>query len=139
LVLAVVGALALAGDFNPKGSTNGGGGTSLAVVDVTGINYLFTSTSGGSGCWNDISSTGDTVDAGQQVPSSISLTWSQPFLGSSTCTVETVAVETTGFSIASSNVPLIVGTGGPSYLNLEIGTPSTAFSGVVTVEATTTE
>jgi hypothetical protein len=140
LILAVVGVLALLGDLNSGGAKpETGGGGNVAQVDVTGINYIFTSTSGGAGCWPDASEPGDTVNGGQQIPTSVGLTWTQPFLGSSTCTVETVAVSTNGFSIASSNVPLIVNTGGASYLNIEIGTPNSPFNGVVTIDAATME
>jgi hypothetical protein len=126
LVLAGVGYYLLT---RPGGVT----GASTQQVDITSVNWELS----GSSCSGDQSqstSAGETVTAGTTITAEFTL-GNTALFGS--CTFSTPAV-TAGFTISSSNAPVTVTAGGSQSLDLEIVTPSTSWTGVLTVTLTVT-
>lgn len=137
LVLAIVGALAFSGAFHTAGSSGGGGGGSNppAQVDVTAINFAF---NGATNCWTSSTGTGDVVSAGQTIQTTWTMSYNGGFLEPNSCTIQSVSVQTSGFSIQSTNTPLVVLAHGTQTLTVVLGTPGVAYTGVVTLDAQVT-
>ena len=115
------------------GNNSGGGGGNTATVDITAVNFDFT-----GGCWTSSSATGGVVNAGQPFSTTWTMSYSGGLFQASSCTITSVSISTSGFSITSDNVPVTVDAGGTQTLTVVIGTPSAAFTGVVQLEGTVT-
>ncbi len=78
------------------------------------------------------------MTAGQSFSTSWTLSYTKSLFGPASCTVQSVSMQTTGFSIVSSNTPLVVDSGGSQTLTIVIGTPSTSYTGTVTIDESVT-
>jgi len=132
LLVAVVAGLWAAGVFHTSSSSNGGGG---ATINVTAVNFYVTA----NPCWTSSGGPGGTVNAGQSFSTSWTLSYTKTLFGPASCTVQSVSSATPGFSIVSSNTPLVVDSGGSQTLSIVIETPSVAsWTGVVTINVSVT-
>jgi hypothetical protein len=137
LVLVVVLAVLYEGGHLTPSNTGsgggGGGGGTAAQVDITNVNWDLT----GSSCSGDASQSttaGEVVTAGSTISATETLV-NNGLLGS--CTFQDPSV-TAGFTVASSNAPVTVNAGGTQTLEMQIVTPSTSFTGVLTVSLSVT-
>jgi hypothetical protein len=134
ILVVVLAGLWAAGVFSTSSSPGGGGGG--ATVDITAINLEPTSET--STCWTSSTGTGGSVAAGQSFSTSWTLSYTKSLFGPASCTVQSVSMQTAGFSIVSSNTPLVVDSGGTQTLTIVIGTPSTSYTGTVTIDESVT-
>jgi hypothetical protein len=97
-------------------------------VDVTAVNYEFT----GDSCsgWTDSTGSGTTVSAGSQISLTLSLT-NTAIAG--WCNATGATISTSGFSAVSWSGPLNVSAGSTESLSIVVGTPSSAYTGTLTV------
>jgi hypothetical protein len=121
---------------NDNNGNNGGGGTTPTYVDITGINL--NPTAEASTCWTSSSGTGGEVVAGQSYDTSWTFSYTKSLFGPDSCTIQSVSMQTNGFTIVSANTPLVVDSGGSQVLTIVIGTPSSAYTGAVTIDMTVT-
>jgi zinc-ribbon domain len=124
IVVVIVGSLAALGVFSPKTSPN-------ADV-ITAVNFEpLTET---STCWPSSTGAGGTVIPG----SNLTTTWTLSYKGGSSepgaCTVESVSVQTPGFSIVYANTPLVVNAEETQTLRIVLGTPTTGYVGTVSID-----
>lgn len=103
-------------------------------VNITAVNWAFN----GANCWTSSTGNGGVLGINQQFTTTWTFSYNAPFLGSSTCTIQSVAIQTPGFSLVYANTPLVVHTGGSETASVEVQTPGSAFTGVLTIEATVT-
>lgn len=130
LILAVV--LVLGGGFNLGGSS----GPPPTEVQVTQLTVDFTPTN--NTCFTSAYQTthAQTVVAGSELDYNLSLPAGNPAVARN-CTVLGLTVDTSGFSLVSSDAPLLIATGSAS-LTFALATPTTAFNGSVRVTAIVT-
>jgi len=130
VVVALVWVLGIGG-FGPAGRS-----TPPVEVHVTVLTLGFSP--GNNACFSSEFQTthAQTVIAGGQLSYNVSLQDGNPG-GARACTVTGLTVNTSGFSLLSSNVPLVVGTG-TATLTFTLTAPSTAFNGSVVVSANVT-
>ncbi|MGD0587966.1 MAG: hypothetical protein ABSA63_04155 [Thermoplasmata archaeon] len=131
LGIAIIGLWA-SGVFSSSKSSPGGGGVVGGPVNITAIN--FNTTSEVNICWVSAPGPGGTVTAGQTFWTN----WTLPYPEGGSCTVQTVTMQTSGFSVEFANTPLVVKVPGPQTLTIAIGTPRTSYTGEVTIEMTVT-
>lgn len=135
-VVIVVLALALLGVLGGGGIHLGGSSTPPTTVRINVLTLNFTPANNSCLLTEFQSTHGSTVIAGGEIVYNVSLQNSNPG-GARDCSVTGLAIATAGFSIASSNVPLAVGTSAVT-LTFTLATPSTAYNGSVTVTANVT-
>jgi hypothetical protein len=101
---------------------------STTHVNVTAVSWAF---SGTSHCFND------TITAGTEVAGNDVFTVSVPlsYSGSASCTVNSVATGTTGFTYVDSNTPLTISSGGSQTLNVQVRAPNKNSTGVLDLVA----
>lgn len=126
IVLLVILVGLYAGGFLTPAS-NGGSGSS-AKVDVTAINLVSSANPCGV---NGNSFTGYTTPAGGSEQDTLTIT-NNGLLFS--CTISSVSATTSGFSISGANVPLTIPAGGTQALSFTIGSPNSAYTGVLTLD-----
>jgi hypothetical protein len=135
-VVVVLGGAALAYE-NAHPSSSGSGNNSppqTVVITATNLNPQ-----GGNGnCWTSSTGTGGTIAAGSDFSTSWTLSYPGGLFKPASCTVQSASVQTPGFTIVSSNAPLTVSAGGTQTLTVVLGTPSTDYTGTVTLELTVT-
>jgi hypothetical protein len=97
-------------------------------IDVTAVNYEFT----GDSCsgWTTGTMSGTNVSAGSQITLTLGLT-NTALLGY--CNATSVTTTTSGFSVVSSNAPLNVSATQTESLSIVVGTPSSSYTGVLTI------
>jgi hypothetical protein len=109
--------------------------SSPGYVTLTGVNWDF---SGPSNCWGSMTSSGLTVASGAQFTVSIKLSYTAGLLDPDSCTVKSVAVATTGFTIDTANTPLVVDSGSSQTLSVTLTAPTTNETVVLTLDGTVT-
>ena len=116
------------GDLGNSGSGNnspGGGGS--VVVDVTAINIV----SSDNACHlNGNTFSGYTTAGGGSEQDTLTIPNNNLLLS---CTVTSVSATTSGFSISGANTPITIPAGGSEAISFAIGSPSTAYTGVLTL------
>ncbi len=132
VVVVVIAAVIVLG-MRPASTTNNPPPT--VYVTITAINLQI---NGPSNCWSSSTETGGTVTAGTSFSDSWQFTYHQGFLQPVSCTIQSVSISTAGFSLVSSNAPLVVGNGATQTFTYTVQTPSAAYSGVMTVVLTVT-
>jgi hypothetical protein len=105
------------------------------TVNVTAVNWDF---SGPSNCWGTMSGSGTSVTGGDQFTVTIQLSYTAGLLDPSTCTVQSVVVNTTGFTLVSSNTPLVVDSGGSQVLSVTLQAPKSSETTVLALDCTVT-
>jgi hypothetical protein len=120
VVLIVVGALFAYYTFQQAASK-------ANAINITGVNYQV------SGCgFNSFTGTGGTTDAG--TTATFTSTWHyNGFLGFGSCTINSVSTDTPGFSLVSSNAPLVINGGSTQTLTVTVETPSSSYTGVLDI------
>ncbi len=108
--------------------------SSSSRVNITAVNWGF---SGASNCWTTATTPGLSVAGGAQFTVSIRLNYTAGLLQPSTCTVQSVGVSTSGFSLVSANVPLVVASGGSATLSVTLRAPSTDQTEALTLDCQT--
>ncbi len=103
-------------------------------VNITAVNWGF---SGASNCWTTATTPGLAVAGGAQFTVSIRLNYTAGLLEPSTCTVKSVAVSTSGFSLVSAIVPLVVSSGGSATLSVTLRAPSADQTEALTLDCQT--
>jgi hypothetical protein len=98
-----------------------------AAINITGVNYEV------SGCsFSSFTGNGGIFNAGDQA--TFASTWHYSgFLGFGSCTINSVSTDTPGFSLVSSNAPLIINGGSTQTLSVTVSTPSSSYTGVLDV------
>lgn len=117
------------------GIVSEGATTATTTVNVTSVNWEF---SGPSYCWGTMSGHGAVATGGGKFSVTVSLSYSAFLLEPASCTVQSVSVGTAGFSLASSNAPLVVESGGSQTLWVSVTAPNENESAVLTIDATAT-
>jgi hypothetical protein len=110
-----------------------GGGTT-PTVDVTVVDYHFSSSDGGLVCWSNYSGPGNSGASGETLLSGDALPCNPNSTETSTSTAETVTAVTPGFSIVKMNAPLTVSPGQTGYLYVDVRTTSVGFTGAPTLD-----
>jgi hypothetical protein len=109
--------------------------SSPGFVNVTGVNWEF---SGPSNCWSSMTTSGQTVAGGAQFTVTIKLSYTAGLLDPDSCTVQSEAVSTAGFSVDSANTPLVVDSGSTQTLSVTLTAPNTNETVVLTLDGTVT-
>lgn len=110
------------------------GMSSGSRVNITAVNWGF---SGASNCWATATTPGLAVAGGAQFTVSIRLNYTAGLLDPSTCTVQSVGVSTSGFSLVSANVPLVVASGGSATLSVTLRAPTADQTEALTLDCQT--
>jgi hypothetical protein len=105
------------------------------TVTITAVNWEF---SGPSNCWSAMTTDGLNVSGGAQFSVKIKLSYTAGLLDPDSCTVQSVAVATSGFTLVSSNAPLVVDSGDTLTLAVTLDAPNENESTVLTIDATVT-
>jgi hypothetical protein len=105
------------------------------TVNVTAVNWDF---SGPSNCWGTMSGNGTSVPGGDRFTVTIRLSYTAGLLDPSTCTVQSITVNTSGFSFVSANTPLVVDSGGSQVLSVTVLAPKNSETTVLTLDGTVT-
>ena len=126
VALVVIGALATGVYFL---------GVSSHTVRITAENIDIT---GATNCWTSSTGTGETVPGGAQFTTTWTLNYTAGPFDPDRCTVQSVSVQTVGFSLVSSNTPVTVLTGGSQSLTIRLQAPNTDYTGVLTLVLTVT-
>lgn len=117
IVAAVVGSLPSGTSPStppPRGPVPG------TTVNITGVEWSF---SGPSYCWSHSVGAGMSVTGGSSLTVSQTLSYHASGSEPSTCTVETLSVKTSGFSLISVNTPLTVTSGSSATLSVALRAP----------------
>jgi hypothetical protein len=109
--------------------------SSPGYVTLSGVNWAF---SGPSNCWGSMSTAGMTVASGSQFTVSVKLSYTAGLLDPDSCTVKSMAVGTTGFTIVTANTPLVVDSGSSQTLSVTLTAPNTNETVVLTLDGTVT-
>ena len=109
--------------------------SSPGYVTLTGVNWEF---SGPSNCWSSETTGGMTVASGAQFTVSVKLSYTAGLLDPDSCTVKSMAVGTTGFTIDTANTPLVVDSGSSQTLSVTLTAPNTNETVVLTLDGTVT-
>lgn len=114
-------------------TSGNGGGTQNSSVDVTAVNVMFSGAT--SQCWTPANSGGaGPMPGGSTFVAQFTLR----NINSVQCTVQSVAVSTSGFSITNSNTPLVVPPMTQYTLSATLKVPNSDYTGVLTLDATDT-
>lgn len=128
LIVFVVVLLYAYGQFTA--STGPGGTNNPNTVNVVADDWQFSS------CWKTYASDqGLSVKGGSTYTDSLTLSVNSGLFASS-CTVETVAIQTAGFSIVNVNTPLTIEPGGSGVISITIQAPNSDWTGTVNLYAT---
>lgn len=135
LITALVWGYGLGG-LHPAGSGSSGTTTPPVEVRVSVLNLAFLP--GNNSCFSSAyqSTHANTVVAGGRILYNVSLS-DENTNAAHGCKVTGLSVNTSGFSISSSNAPVNVGTGSAT-LHFTLQTPTTAYNGTVSVFANVT-
>jgi hypothetical protein len=134
LVIVLVIALVLYTSYMSVPSNQGGGGTATHTVDVTSDNWQFNK------CWTSYTTGyGITVNGGSTYTDSVQLTYNGGLFQPASCTVQTVSIQTSGFSIVNVNTPLIIDAGGTQTLSITIQVPNADYTGAVNLVCTVSQ
>ena len=126
VAIAVVGALAAAVYLL---------GAASHTVTITAENLNF---AGATNCWSSSTGRGEVVPGGAQFTTTWTMSYTAGAFDPDRCTVQSVSVQTAGFSLVSSNTPLTVLSGGSQSLTMRIQAPNADFTGVLTLLLTVT-
>lgn len=106
-----------------------------ASITITSVHVGFTGT---SHCWTSVITSGGKLTGGQQFTVNIVLKYSTKASKPSACTVTSVSVATSGFSLVKANVPLIVNSGSSRTLSITVTVPANSYVGALTINAVAT-
>lgn len=126
VALVVVGGLAAAAYFL---------GAASHTVTITAENINF---AGATNCWTSSTGSGEVVPGGAQFTTTWTLSYTAGAFDPDRCTVQSVSVQTVGFSLVNSNAPLTVLSGGTQSLTIRLQAPNADFTGVLTLLLTVT-
>jgi len=128
IVIVIIAALWFLGDLGNSGSGNNSpGGSGSVVVDVTAINIV----SSDNACHvNGNTFSGYTTAGGGSEEDTLTVPNNNLILS---CTIASVSATTSGFSISGANTPVTIPAGGSEALSFAIGSPTTAYTGVLTL------
>ena len=110
-------------------------GASSHTVRITAENLDIT---GATNCWTSSTGSGEVVPGGAQFTTTWTLSYTAGAFDPNSCTVQSVSVQTAGFSLVSANTPLTVPDGGSQSLTIRIQVPNADFTGVLTLLLTVT-
>jgi hypothetical protein len=134
VVVIIVAATFLAA--RPSNSSNDNSpGNGAVTVPVTVVNIAFT---GSTSCWSSATGGGGTLSGGQHYTVTDTLFYNASLFGPGSCSVNTVSVATAGFTLVSDNAPVTVPSHGSRTLSITVAVPTTTYTGVLTIDATTT-
>ena len=105
------------------------------TVRITAENLDIT---GATNCWTSSTGSGEVVPGGAQFTTTWTLSYTAGAFDPNSCTVQSVSVQTAGFSLVSANTPLTVPDGGSQSLTIRIQVPNADFTGVLTLLLTVT-
>jgi len=109
------------------------GANSTAGVQITAVDWSF---SGATNCWTSSTSAGITGGTSSEFAATTELTYTAGLFEPSSCTVQSVSIQTPGFSLVNSNAPIVVHTGGEQTLSVTVESPSSPFFGALTIVVT---
>jgi hypothetical protein len=115
--------------------TGGASSASPMNVKITAVQWQF---SGPPNCWSNLLDTGRSAGDHENVEVQQALSYRSIGMGPRSCTAASVTVATAGFTLVTDNAPLTIDSGTSATLTVTVETPSSDYTGPLTLDVTAT-